>query len=85
MRRDKKSCSDCRYRITGWDGGFDGEPMTCECKIYGTTEDRKDCKRFKRPFPKGFELLVEFQKWVNQNTDNVIEHNDLLRFRREWE
>lgn len=92
MREDKKSCSDCRYRITGWDGGFDGEPMTCECKIYGTIEDRKDCKRFKRPFPKGFELLVEFREWFNSqgysaiciDTPFEIDYDDLLRFRSEW-
>lgn len=64
MKKDK-SCNGCRYRQTGWDGGFFGEPMTCECYHFGNTENHKNCSKFKRPFPKGFGLLVEFQKWFN--------------------
>ena len=83
-RKDKKGCSNCRYQMTGWDGGFFGEPMTCECQYYGTTENRKNCPKFKRPFPKGFSLLVEFQKWFNKQGEVEIEYDDLLRFRREY-
>ena len=92
-KKDEKCCSNCRYQQTGWDGGFCGEPMTCECAYYGTTENRVDCPKFKRPFPKGFSLLVEFQKWfnnLNRTSDCMdqefkIEYDDLVRFRREWE
>ena len=31
MKKDDKSCSNCRYQLTGWDGGFFGLPLTCEC------------------------------------------------------
>ena len=90
---EEKGCSNCRYQVTGWDGGFFGLPLTCECKIFGETENRKDCKEFKRSFPKGFSLLVEFRKWfnnLNRTSDYMdeefkIDYDDLVRFRREWE
>jgi len=89
--RNKEGCSSCRHQQTGWDGGFFGLPMTCECAYFGTTENRENCSKFRRPFPKGFDLLVEFQKWFNKNRTSVcmdqkfeIEYEDLLRFRKEW-
>lgn len=77
-------CSDCRYQLTGWDGGFDGEPMTCECKLFGQTVNRKACSKFKRPFPKGYALLGAFRLWYNENIDNRISLDDLHRFMNEW-
>ena len=86
MKKDEKCCSNCRYQMTGWDGGFFGLPFTCECQIFGETENRKDCKEFKRPFPKGLELLTAFMDWMNKvNKCEIIERKDIERFRREWE
>lgn len=92
MKKKKKGCSDCRYRQTGWDGGFFGEPFTIECYYFGTTENRENCPKFKRPYPKGFELLEAFREWFNEQGyccdcmgQNIeIEYDDLLNFRREW-
>ena len=83
-KKKKTDCSNCRYQIGGFDGGFFGLPVTCECKYYGVTENRKDCKRFKRRFPTGFDLLVEFQKWYNLQGEEQIDYDDLLRFRKDW-
>ena len=83
MKKDEKCCQNCRH-FTGWDGGFFGEPITTDCRHYGVTENRKDCPKFKRPYPRGFSLLVEFQKWFNNQTEAKIEYDDLLRFRKEW-
>ena len=91
-KKDEKGCSNCRYQQTGWDGGFFGEPMTCECKIFGETENRKNCQKFKRPFPTGFELLMAFREWYNNQRYTAvcmdqrfeIDEDDLERFRREW-
>jgi len=82
--KKKTDCGDCRYQMSGFDGGFYGSPFTCECKYYGVTENRKDCRRFKRRFPTGFDLLVEFQKWYNLQDEKQIEFDELLRFTREW-
>ncbi len=91
-KKKKTNCGDCRYQISGFDGGFFGLPVTCECKYYDVTENRKDCKRFKRRFPTGFDLLVEFQKWFNNqeyacdcmSQPITIRDEDLLRFTNEW-
>ena len=82
--KKKTNCGDCRFQLTGFDGGFFGLPVTCECKYYSVTENRKDCKRFKRRFPRGFDLLVEFWKWYNLQDEKQLDIEDLLRFRREW-
>ena len=85
VKKDEKCCTNCRYQWTGWDGGFFGEPMTCECYYFGTTENRENCPKFKRPFPKGFELLTEFSLWVNNKNDCNIDADDIIQFWREWE
>lgn len=90
-KENEKSCSNCRY-FTGWDGGFDGEPMTTECIHYGNTPNRKNCPKFKRPYPKGFELLIEFREWFNgqgyrcdcMDTPVTIDYEDIRTFYREW-
>jgi len=85
MKKDERSCQNCRY-FSGWDGGFFGLEVTTECKHYGNTTNRKNCKKFKRPYPKGFELLNEFRNWFNNqcSVDHKIDYEDLLKFRREW-
>lgn len=60
-------CSECRHQMTGWDGGFFGEPMTCECRIYGVTEGRKGCSKFKKRVTKS-DLLNKIQS-LEQKVD----------------
>ena len=48
----KSLCSNCRNQMTGFDGGFFGLPFTCECRIYGETEGRKSCSKFKKKVTK---------------------------------
>lgn len=47
-----EDCSNCRNQMTGFDGGFFGLPLTCECRIYGETENRKNCSDFKKKITK---------------------------------
>ena len=52
--------------MTGWDGGFFGLPFTCECKIYGETEGRKNCSKFKKRVTKS-DLLNKIQSLEKEN------------------
>ena len=56
----KSLCSNCRNLMTGWDGGFFGEPVTCECRIHGVTKGRKSCSKFKKRVTKS-DLLNKIQ------------------------
>lgn len=62
----KSLCSNCRNQMTGWDGGFFGLPLTCECRIYGVTEGRKSCSKFKKRITKS-DLLNKIQSLENEN------------------
>ena len=62
----KSLCSNCRNQMTGWDGGFFGEPVTCECRIYGETEGRKNCSKFKKGVTKS-DLLNKIQSLEKEN------------------
>ena len=62
----KSLCSNCRNQMTGWDGGFFGLPFTCECRIYGVTEGRKDCSKFKKRITKS-DLLNKIQSLEKEN------------------
>lgn len=62
----KSLCSNCRNQMTGWDGGFFGLPLTCECRIYGETEGRKNCSKFKKRITKS-DLLNKIQSLENEN------------------
>lgn len=62
----KSLCSNCRNQMTGWDGGFFGEPVTCECRIYGETEGRKSCSEFKKRVTKS-DLLNKIQSLKKEN------------------
>ena len=62
----KSLCSNCRNQMTGWDGGFFGEPVTCECRIYGETEGRKNCSKFKKRVTKS-DLLNKIQSLEKEN------------------
>ena len=52
--------------MTGWDGGFFGLPFTCECRIYGETEGRKNCSKFKKRVTKS-DLLNKIQSLEKEN------------------
>ena len=62
----KSLCSNCRNQMTGWDGGFFGLPLTCECRIYGETEGRKNCSNFKKRITKS-DLLNKIQSLEKEN------------------
>lgn len=62
----KSLCSNCRNQMTGWDGGFFGLPLTCECRIYGETKGRKSCSKFKKRITKS-DLLNKIQSLEKEN------------------
>lgn len=62
----KSLCSNCRNQMTGFDGGFFGLPFTCECRIYGETEGRKNCSKFKKRITKS-DLLNKIQSLEKEN------------------
>ena len=70
----KSLCSNCRNQMTGWDGGFFGEPLTCECRIYGETEGRKNCSKFKKRITKS-DLLNKIQSLEKEN-EQLKQSND---------
>ena len=59
--------------MTGWDGGFFGLPFTCECRIYGETEGRKNCSEFKKRVTKS-DLLNKIQSLEKENEQLKKEH-----------
>lgn len=87
----KFDCTNCRHQLGGFDGGFDGEPFTCECRIFGVTENRKDCREWeKKPTIQGLldensalESSVRFfakrcKELVKENRE-LKEENEQLR------
>lgn len=76
-----EDCSNCRNQMTGWDGGFFGLPFTCECRIYGETENRKNCSYFEKKITKSYLLdkikeLEEENEQLKQYKQSV---NDVLK------
>lgn len=71
----KSFCSNCRNQMTGWDGCFFGEPVTCECRIHGVTEGRKSCSKFKKRVTKS-DLLNKIQSLEKENEKLQKENND---------
>lgn len=61
-----EDCSNCRNQMTGFDGGFFGLPLTCECRIYGETENRKNCSDFKKKITKSY-LLDKIKELEEEN------------------
>ena len=76
--KDEKSCSNCRNQMTGFDGGFFGLPFTCECRIYGETEGRKNCSDFEKKITKSYLLdkIKELEK-ENEQLKQKLENLDL--------
>ena len=70
-KKKKTDCGDCRYQMSGFDGGFFGLPVTCECRIFGETENRKSCRRFEKKITKDylFERIMQLEK-ENDNCKN---------------
>ena len=62
----KKDCSNCCWQLTGFDGGFCGEPMTCECRVFGETKNRKNCNKWKKRITKD-DLWVEIRQLRKEN------------------
>lgn len=52
--------------MTGFDGGFFGLPFTCECRIYGETENRKNCSDFEKKITKSC-LLDKIKELEKEN------------------
>lgn len=79
--KDEKSCSNCRNQMTGWDGGFFGLPFTCECRIYGETENRKNCSYFEKKITKSYLLdkIKELEKENEQLKQYKQSVNDVLK------
>lgn len=90
--KDEKSCNNCRNQMTGFDGGFFGLPFTCECRIYGETENRKNCSDFKKKITKSY-LLDKIKELEEENAKMkreiiklgvkwrvLSQKNDLLRY-----
>ena len=73
----KSLCSNCRNQMTGWDGGFFGVPLTCECRIYGETEGRKSCSKFKKRVTKS-DLLNKIQSLEKENEQLQQEKEKLI-------
>ena len=74
----KSLCSNCRNQMTGWDGGFFGLPLTCECKIYGETEGRKNCSDFEKKITKSY-LLDKIKELEKENEQLKEELNNLKK------
>ncbi len=81
-------CSECRHQMTGWDGGFFGLPLTCECRIYGVTEGRKGCSKFKKRITKS-DLLNKIQSLENeherQNNEIKLLRKKIIELREDLE
>lgn len=79
--KDEKSCSNCRNQMTGWDGGFFGLPFTCECRIYGETENRKNCSYFEKKITKSY--LLDKIKELEEENEQLRKENNFLKQIRE--
>ena len=84
----KSLCSNCRNQMTGWDGGFFGEPVTCDCRIYGVTKGRKSCSKFKKRVTKS-DLLNKIQSLENeherQNNEIKLLRKKIIELREDLE
>ena len=83
-----QQCSNCRNQMTGWDGGFFGEPLTCECRIHGVTKGRKSCSNFKKRVTKS-DLLNKIQSLENeherQNNEIKLLRKKIIELREDLE
>jgi len=90
-KKEDRSCNVCRF-FTGWDGGFFDLPMVTECIYYGITQNRKNCRHFKKRYPKIYvdDLLKSFQKWFNESACDCqgqrmrIDDDDIEEYLKIW-
>ena len=74
--KKKTNCGDCKYQMSGFDGGFFGLPVTCECRFFGETENRKSCSRFEKRMSR--EDLFERIRLLEKENEKLKEqHNQL--------
>ena len=73
-RKEEKCCDNCSNRETGWDGGFFGEPVTCDCRYYGVTENRDNCDKFQRRI-----TISEKVAMLTKKIKELQEENKLLK------
>lgn len=68
--------------MTGWDGGFFGLPFTCECRIYGETENRKNCSYFEKKITKSYLLdkIKELEKENEQLRNELQFYDKIINF-----
>lgn len=85
-KKKKTNCGDCKYQMSGFDGGFFGLPVTCECRIFGETENRKSCRRFEKRMSMGdlFEKIYQLEKENNQLKEENIRLKNLRKYCAEW-
>ena len=74
--KDEVCCSNCRNQMTGFDGGFFGLPFTCECWIYGETENRKNCSDFEKKITKSY--LLDKIKELEKENEKLRQRNRKL-------
>ena len=72
----EKSCSNCKNQYGGFDGGFFGLPLTCECRVFGETENRKDCKEWEKRITKN-DLLNEIANLRKENEQLQKENKEM--------
>ena len=86
MANKKRSdCGDCRFQLTGFDGGFFGLPVTCECRIFGETENRKNCRKFEKKITRAylFEKIYHLEKENEELKASLERKETLLKIRTE--
>ena len=84
--KKKTNCGDCRYQMSGFDGGFFGLPVTCECHIFGETENRKSCSRFEKRMSREdlFERIRLLEKENEKLKEENIKLKNLRKYCAEW-
>ena len=82
-KKKKTNCGDCRYQMSGFDGGFFGLPVTCECHIFGETENRKSCSRFEKRMSKG-DLFERISLLEKENEELRKELDCIKKTNKSW-
>ena len=84
-KKKKTNCGDCRYQMSGFDGGFFGLPVTCECRIFGETENRENCRKFEKKITREylFDKIYQLEKENKQLKASLERKETLLKIRTE--
>ena len=83
--KKKTNCGNCRHQMSGFDGGFFGLPVTCECRIFGETENRESCRRFEKKITRKslFEKIRQLEKENEELKASLERKETLLKIRTE--